>query len=379
MERVEVDVAIVGGGVVGLALAESISRRQPAASIALFERHDRFGSEISSRNSEVVHAGLYYRGQPLKQRLCVEGRHLLYAFCERHAVPHRRCGKLIIATHPAQLAGLAALAAHAREGGVPIEELPLEAARQRSGNAQAVGAIWSPTTGIVDSHALMTSLEALARDRGVMFCYRSTVDAAEDASGRGCAFAVQGPEGRYSVRARIFLNAAGLASAQILRLLQPREPVAIRPCRGRYFALSRRWTGSQQHLLYPLPDPAGGLGVHLTFDLNGDCRLGPDVDWSSQDRASDDWDLYRFDEDPSLLDRFFEAGKRLLPALERGDLSPGYVGVRPKLFVEGVLHPDFRILRDPPGAAWHLLGIESPGLTAALALAEEIAEEAVWH
>lgn len=375
--RIEVDYAIVGGGVLGLALAEAISRRVPTALVVLFERHSKFGQEASSHNSEVIHAGIYYEKTPLKGTYCRRGRDLLYAFCKQHDVGFRNCGKYIVATDEAQLPALERLGAHATQHDVPIADVPAATLRHAVQNPQAIAGLWSPTTGIVDSHALMQRLAARAQDRGVIFNYATAFVGLEKVDGSGTTFDVRDGNGEtFGVRARCFLNAAGLGATALASRFAPDGGFATRPCRGRYFALARRFTHRYAALLYPLPDPAGGLGVHLTLDMSGRCRLGPDVDWSQQGATPDDPALYQFDLDTvALQERFWRAGQRLLPDLQPDDLCPDYVGVRAKLFIDGVAHPDFHIVRSHADSAWHFLGIESPGLTAALAIAEAVAAD----
>ncbi len=375
---IDVDFAILGAGVVGLALAEALTRYQPTASVLVLERHRQPGHETSSRSSEVIHAGLYYWDTPKKAASCRRGRELLYRFCAQHGIPHRRCGKYILATEPAQLAELEHIARYAQSVAVPVYPADISALRQSLGHPGLLAGLWSPCTGIVDSHRLLRSLEGLAAARGALFSYGSQFLAPESCDDRGCRFRVRDGRGELClIQARRLFNAAGLASAQIASQFLPGAGLAIRPCRGRYFALSSRYTGRFSSLLYPLPDPAGGLGVHLTQDLSGRCRLGPDVDWSLAALPADDPALYAFprdDAEAELRRRFLTAGRRLLPDLQAADLCPDYVGVRPKLFVAGAAHPDFWVDSGPHPTVWHLLGIESPGLTAALALADELAQ-----
>lgn len=373
---IDVDYAIIGAGVVGLALAEALTRRQPQAQVLLLERHRRPGQETSSRNSEVIHAGLYYWSTPKKGETCRRGRDLLYQFCERNGVDHRRCGKHIVAVNPAQLAELARIADYARSVGVPLQDVPVAQLREQLHHPGICAGLWSPATGIVDSHSLMKRLEAAAEARGAIFSYGTTFLAPESVGADHCSFSARDGNGELCrIRARRLYNAAGLSAARIAAMFAPQAGFAIRPCRGRYFALAGRFTGTYGSLLYPLPDPAGGLGVHLTLDLSGRCRLGPDVDWSMADRPTDDPALYAFeDEQDQLRQRFFVAGRRLLPTLREEDLSPDYVGVRPKLFIGEQAHPDFAIQATPTDSVWHLLGIESPGLTAALAIAEDLSQ-----
>lgn len=374
----EVDYAVIGAGVVGLALAEALLRRHPRASLVLLERHRQLGQEVSSHNSEVVHAGIYYWNTPKKGETCRRGRELLYDFCTAHDIEHRICGKHIVAVEPAQLPELVRIAQHARQHDVPMYDLAAVPLREKLRNPHIMAGLWSPRTGIVDSHGVMKRLAGNAESRGAILSYGSTFHATLFVDGRGCAFSAQDASGEIvTIRTQRLYNAAGLAAARLATQFLPDAGFSIRPCRGRYFALSSRFTGAYDSLLYPLPDPAGGLGVHLTLDLSGRCRLGPDVDWSFAQSVPDDPSLYRFaDDDAALAEKFLIAGQRLLPDLRAEDLSPDYIGVRPKLFIADQAHPDFLIRSSHNEAVWHLLGIESPGLTSALAIADELSETA---
>jgi L-2-hydroxyglutarate oxidase LhgO len=376
--EIDVDFAVLGAGVVGMALAEALTRHHPRASVLVLERHRQPGQETSSRSSEVIHAGVYYWDTPQKAESCRKGRELLYRFCAQHAVPHRRCGKYILAVEPDQLSVLDRIARYAESVGVPLHDVPVSRLRQTLDHPLLLAGLWSPCTGIVDSHQLIRRLEALAAARGALFSYGTCFLSPERSDENSCRFSARDGQGQLcTITARRLFNAAGLASAQIASQFLPQAGFAVRPCRGRYFALSSRYAGRFSSLLYPVPDPAGGLGVHLTQDLSGRCRLGPDVDWSLADRNVEDPALYAFpgdDMQAALRLRFLAAGRRLLPDLEPTDLSPDFVGVRPKLFVDGTAHPDFWLGSGPHSTVWHLLGIESPGLTAALALADELAQ-----
>jgi L-2-hydroxyglutarate oxidase LhgO len=371
----DVDVLVVGGGVIGLSCARSLTLR--GLSVCLVERHPKLGVEVSSHNSEVIHAGIYYKGKPLKARHCRLGRDLLYSFAAEYDVPHRRCGKLIVACSSAETEKLEGIRKSAEENDVPLTYLSLNEIRDRTFHPGIVAALWSPETGIVNSHVFMQKLEALAVERGAMVLYRHKLEAVEGHDGSGWICQIKDPHGEpVRLRARAFVNAAGMASALVARKFFLEPHVEIRPCRGRYFGMASRYQGKYPHLIYPLPDPRGGLGVHLTFDMGGRCRLGPDVDWVSSDDMSvfekNHDGLYAFDSPHDGLQReFWRAGLRIIEALKEEDLSPDYVGVRPKLFVDGRAHDDFSIHRGAHGDI-HLLGIESPGLTAALSIAEEV-------
>lgn len=354
----EIEVAVIGAGVVGLAVARELAQR--GREVVAIEAAGAFGTGISSRNSEVIHAGLYDRTDRLKTRLCVRGRHLLYAYCESRGIAYRRCGKLVVATRPEDLPRLEALAANAAGNGVEglrlldrAETLALEPA------LQAAGALWSPASGIVDSHGLMTALLGDAEAAGASLALASPVTGgARDAT--GWRLSTEG----FELRARHVVNAAGLFAAQVARSLGAPAP-QLRFARGHYFSLPGRAPFSR--LIYPLP-VEGGLGVHLTLDLGGQARFGPDVQWlDGQAPAQLDYAV-----DPALAPAFEAEVRRYWPGLPPGALQPAYSGIRPKLSGPGEPAADFAIDASMPGLV-QLFGIESPGLTASLALAEEVA------
>ncbi len=375
-EQIEVDVAVIGAGVIGLAVAEALSRNSPKSTVVLIERHSKLGQESSSHNSEVIHAGLYYGGLPLKEQSCLRGKELLYSFCDTWDVPYRRCGKFIVSTDVSQLEALERIYQYGSELGVPLEHLTVEETRRRLKHPSAGESLWSPSSGIVDTHSLMARLEAMGSARGVIYLYSHSLRGIDRHSGTYSCQVTDPQDRELIVQPRILLNCAGLAADRVARMCNPEWKIETRPCRGRYFGVSGRWTNAFESLYYPLPDPRGGLGIHLTIDLGGKCRLGPDVDWSQATvRPADDPDLYRFaSEDEAMATAFFEAGRKLLPGLLTSDLSPDYIGVRSKLFVDGEAHRDFMLKRGTDSTSdqqdFHFMGIESPGVTASLALAE---------
>ena len=372
-ENVDLDVAIVGAGLVGLAVAADLSRRKPDLTIALFERHPSFGQETSSRHSEVVHAGIYYPPASFKAELCRRGRELLYDFCEKYAVPFNRCGKFIVATSASQVGVLDRIRTNAAENGVDLVRLSRGVAQSRLSNPNIFEALWSPMSGIADSHAVMNCLLSHAEASGCLQQFSCEVDGVVDVGNR-VSFTASSVRDRFQVNAKVFINCGGLGAAHIHRMFNPDSGLSIKPCRGRYFFLSSSWSGRFKELIYPVPDPSGGLGIHLTFDLAGEARLGPDVDWAFQDATPDDWSLYAFgNENVSLGDSFWESGRQIIPGLQREDLRPGYVGVRPKLFEGGQPYGDFLIKCYGSDARHiHVMGVESPGFTSCLAIAEKV-------
>ncbi len=366
-----VDAVVIGAGVVGLAVARALALQ--GRETLLLEREGAIGTGISSRNSEVVHAGLYYAPGSLKARLCVRGRELLCAYCATHGVAHRRCGKLVVATAPAQVAGLAQLAERGRANGVADLRL-VDAAEARALEPALAcdAALLSPSTGIVDSHALMLALLGDVERAGGVLALRSPVRALRCSAAGGHEIEVGGDE-PMELRARVVVNAAGLHAPALAREMRgldaPLVPVP-RFCKGSYFTLASG-RAPFSRLVYPLPQ-GGGLGVHLTLDLAGQARFGPDTQWLPDATDADALD-YRVE--AARADAFYAEVRRYWPALADGALQPAYSGVRPKLHGPGEAAADF-LVQGPEqhgvGGLVSLLGIESPGLTSCLALAEEV-------
>lgn len=368
MERV--DCVVVGAGVVGLACARELA--QTGREVLVLEAAERPGEGISSRNSEVIHAGIYYPPGSLKARLCLAGKLLLYAYCRDRGVAHRRLGKLIVAAEPAQEARLIELRDNALASGLADDELPMITAaevRRREPAVRAVAALWSPSSGIVDSHGLMAALQADLQRAGAAVVCQTPVESVNRAGG-SFEIVVGGAEPMV-LGCRELVNAAGLGSWRLARAVDglPRFAVPSRHlARGHYFSLCG--PNPFRHLVYPLPDP-GGLGVHVTVDLQGRARFGPDVEWLTDGSEID----YRFD--ASRRDAFVEAIRRYYPALQPDRLQPAYTGIRPRLAGPGKRPADFVIDgEESHGVAGlvNLFGIESPGLTAALAIAQYVRE-----
>jgi L-2-hydroxyglutarate oxidase LhgO len=363
-----VDAVVVGAGVVGLAVGRALAQR--GLETLVLERESAIGTGISSRNSEVIHAGLYYLPGSLKARLCVEGREQLYAFCATHGVAHSRCGKLVVATSPEQLQGLARLAERARGNGV-ADLCMLDAAEARAMEPALCceAALLSPSSGIVDSHGLMLALQGDLERAGGAVALRSPLVAVDCGAG-GHRVEVGGDE-PMALHARFVVNAAGLrapALAATMRGLDPRHVPTAHFSKGSYFALAGRAPFSR--LVYPLPQDAW-LGVHLTLDLGGQARFGPDAQWLDV-RNADDID-YRVE--APRAEAFYADVRRYWPDLPDGALQPAYSGVRPKIHGAGEPAPDFGL--QGPGehgvaGLVNLFGIESPGLTSCLALAAEV-------
>ena len=361
-----VDAVVIGAGVIGLAVARALALR--GREVIVLEAEDHFGTVASSRNSEVIHAGIYYPRGSLKARTCVAGRGLLYDFCEEFGVPYRRCGKLIVATSDAQMAELERINEAAAGNGVELEFFSRAQALELEPQLICDGALYSPLTGIIDSHSYMLTLLGQAENRGTLLVTESRVTSLT-LERNGILIGINGEE--PALRATTLINSAGIFAPDVTRLIQGGFPAEHIPKRyfakGNYFALSGHTPF--EHLVYPIPEP-GGLGVHLTLDLAGRARFGPDVQWVED---------YEYSVDPSRADRFYAAIRTYWPDLPDGALQPAYAGIRPKISGPNEPAPDFRI--DGPethgiSGVVNLFGIESPGLTASLALAELIADRA---
>lgn len=367
-KAIETDVVVVGAGVVGLAIAYRLSRHK---SVLLIEKNDKFGQETSSRNSEVIHSGIYYPRESKKTSFCIKGRELLYLFCTEFNVPFKKCGKYVVATNSMEQDYLHGLKAHSDEVQVPNDSISPNRLVSALPLVKAKESIYFPESGIVDSHVLMARLEQLAKAQGTVVAYSHRVMGFQP-SQNGWEVLVQNGNGELeTVLSERVINCAGLPAADLSNQALRTNKYQHRFCRGRYFNLSSKFSMSFKSLVYPTPNK-DGLGVHITSDLGGMVRLGPDVDWSSDHNYQNISELYDCDWD-SLRPHFLALAQRYLPTLQLKDLSPGQIGVRPKLFSNGSPYQDF-LIENHQGFI-HLLGIESPGLTAALAIAEAVREK----
>ena len=358
LERV--DCVVIGAGVIGLAVARQLA--MAGRDVILLEATDCIGSGTSSRNSEVIHAGIYYPKGSLKALMCVQGRDLLYAYCADRGVPHRRCGKLLVATEASQLPKLDEIVAKAQANGVmDLARMSVAEVAALEPELTTVGALHSPSSGIVDTHGLMLAYQGEMEDHGGMVAFNSPV-----VSGKvrddGIIIETGGPE-PFRLLAKLVVNSGGLFAQDIARSIEGIPAASIPPihfAKGNYFSLARRAPFSR--LIYPVPEP-GGLGVHLTLDLAGQARFGPDVEWI--ERMNYDVDIRR-------ADKFYGAIRRYWPGLPDDALQPGYSGIRPKLVPAGVADADF-VIQGPRDhgvqGLLNLYGIESPGITASLAIA----------
>lgn len=374
-----VEVVVIGAGVVGLAIARALSRR--GKEVIVLDRADQIGAETSSRNSEVVHAGLYYPPSSWKAKFCVSGRKLMYEYCDQRHSFFQKCGKLVVATTAEQAQSiLPTLYEKAQGNGVTDVEL-ISAARVRDMEPELItchGAMWSPSTGIVDSHAFMLHLLADAEANGTTLALHTTVTDAKLEQDRVHLLA----DGVW-LSCGAVINSAGLWADKIAQLIhnahddhQHWQPPRQYYARGTYFRLKGKSPFS--HLIYPVPDPRGGLGVHATMDSSGQVKFGPDVEWLDPDTDPDQID---YTPDPERAHVFYHAIREYWPNLPEDSLLPDYTGVRPKLSHPSIMEretsfQDFSILGPEAHGVnrlFHLLGIESPGLTASMAIADYIA------
>ena len=353
-----VECIVIGAGVVGLAVARQLALE--GREVLVVEAAEGIGTGTSSRNSEVIHAGIYYPAGSAKARLCVEGKERLYSYCSARGLPHRRLGKLIVAVSDAERPKLEAIAARGEANGVRDLAFLSRSGIDRLEPALSVAhGLFSPGTGIIDSHAYMLSLQGDAESAGAIFAFRSPVTGGI-ADDRGITLELGGAE-PCLIEAEIAVNAAGLFAHHVAASIAGLAPGAIptvRYAKGNYFGLAVRAPFS--HLIYPVPEQ-GGLGVHLTLDLSGRARFGPDVEWIE----AVDYAL-----DPARAEPFYAAIRRYWPDLPDGALYPDYAGIRVKL---PAAEADFEVARPVPSLI-NLFGIESPGLTASLAIAAEIGE-----
>lgn len=358
-----VDCVVIGAGVVGLAVARALALR--GREVIVLEAATAIGTGTSSRNSEVIHAGIYYPTGSLKARLCVQGKQMLYAYCEERGVPHRRCGKLLVATSAAQSASLDSIEQRARLNGVhDLRRLSRSGALAMEPALECVGALYSPSTGIVDSHALMLALQGDLEHAGGVVALNSPLALADIGQNAIKLVANDGTE----LLARTVVNAAGLHAPKLaasFRGLNPAHIPVAHYAKGSYFTLSGKAPFS--HLIYPVPE-AAGLGVHLTLDLGGQAKFGPDVQWVE---SPDDLLV-----DSARGDAFYAEVRKYWPGLRDGALAPAYAGIRPKVHGAEAAAADFLIqgprVHGVKGLV-NLFGIESPGLTSALAIGEHVA------
>src|SRR6201989_502801 len=363
MDRVEC--VVIGAGVIGLAVARRLA--QAGREVIVLETAEGIGTVTSSRNSEVIHAGIYYKAGSLMARMCVAGKKALYAYCADHGIPHRNCGKLIVATTPKESEKLQSIRAHAEANGVgDMQTLSGAATRALEPALNCDAALLSPSTGIIDSHAYMLSLRGDAEAAGAVFAFHTPLLRAKAAAGKFELDA--GGEAPMTLECQLLINAAGLDAPATARRIDGMPPGLIPHAylaKGNYFSCSAKAPFSR--LIYPVPEP-GGLGVHLTLDMAGQARFGPDVEWV---------DHIDYEVDPKRSERFYPAIRKYWPTLPDGALMPSYSGMRPKIVPPAVASQDF-LVQGPKDhgvdGLINLFGIESPGLTSSLAIADFVAE-----
>ena len=361
----KVECVVIGAGVIGLAVARRLA--QAGREVIVLEAAEGIGTVTSSRNSEVIHAGIYYPAASLMARTCVSGKRALYDYCREHGIPHRNCGKLIVATTSRETERLRSIRAHAEANGVlDMQTLTGDEARALEPALNCDAALLSPSTGIIDSHAYMLALRGDAEAAGAACAFHTPLLRAKASAGRIHLDA--GGEAPMTLECEILINAAGLGATAVARGIDGMPIDLIPPAylaKGNYFSCSARAPFSR--LIYPVPEP-GGLGVHLTLDLAGQARFGPDVEWV---------DAIDYAVDPSRAERFYPAIRRYWPTLPDGALMPSYSGIRPKIVPPAVAVQDF-LIQGPNEhgieGLINLFGIESPGLTSSLAIADHVGE-----
>jgi len=361
----KVDCVVVGAGVIGLAIARRMA--QSGREVIVLDEAEAIGTVTSSRNSEVIHAGIYYRAGSLMARMCVSGKRALYRYCADHGIPHKNCGKLIVATTPAETEKLQSIRAHAAANGVDdMQYLTGAEARALEPALNCDAALLSPSTGIIDSHAYMLALRGDAESAGAFFVFHTPLMHARASAGRIEIEA--GGAAPMTLACDLLINAAGLGAPAVARTIEG-MPIEMIPtpylAKGNYFSCSARAPFSR--LIYPVPEP-GGLGVHLTLDMAGQARFGPDVEWI---------DRIDYAVDPARGEKFYPAIRKYWPSLPDGALMPSYSGIRPKIVPPAVATQDFLIQsarEHGVSGLINLFGIESPGLTSSLAIADHVGE-----
>jgi len=365
----KVDVVIIGAGVVGLAIAGELSRTRPGE-IVLLEKYPYFGAETSSRNSEVIHAGMYYPTDTLKARLCVRGNRLLYELCEKNRIPHRKCGKLIVASTAEELVRVERLHQQGKINGVPgLAMLDARQINAMEPEIRAQNALFSPETGLIDAHRLMQYFETQATANNVMIAYQNEVTGLEKQAG-GYKITVRDESGgTFEILSEVVINSAGLSSDKVAAMVGidiRKQQYRLHYCKGEYFNVANRHSGKVQRLIYPVPT-AYSLGIHTRLRLDGTLALGPNASYINE---------INYEVDPELQAEFYNSVRNFLPFIEYDDLTPDMAGIRSKLQGPGEEFRDFVISEESekgfPGLI-NLIGIDSPGLTSAPAIAEYVA------
>lgn len=365
----DADITIIGAGVVGLAIAEKVSEEHK--NVFLIEKHLSFGQETSSRNSEVIHAGIYYTRGSLKSVLCVEGKQLLYDYCRRYDVPFNNCGKLIVATSEEEIAVIEGIRQTAIKNGVDdLLVLDRDKIAELEPNIFALKALYSPSTGIVDSHSLMKQYETNSVNNGCQIVYGSEVTGIRQIKGGYEIILLDSDKQSYAFTTTTVINSAGLTSDKISEMIGiTDENLKILFCKGEYFKINPPKNRLINRLVYPVPHPnMEGIGIHVTIDMGGGVKLGPDVKYLESN-------IYDYKLTASKQEAFFSSAKKFLPFLEFDDIAPEMAGIRPKIQKPGEPLRDFYIMEEShrgyPGFI-NLIGIESPGLTSSIAIAKYV-------
>ena len=364
----DTDITIIGAGVVGLATGEKLS--ESFSNLYVIEKHPTFGQETSSRNSEVIHAGIYYPEGSLKAALCVEGKNLLYEYCRKHEIPYNNCGKLIVATTPEEVEVIEGIKETARKNGVELDIVENEQIAELEPHIYALKALHSPTTGIVDTHSLMKQLEAGIINNGGQMVYGSEVKGIRKLD-EGYEITLLDADGQYfSFSTRIVINSAGLTADKISEITGIKdEKLSIHFCKGEYFRINPPKNRMIRRLIYPVPhENMEGIGIHVTIDMAGGVKLGPDVTYLDSNE-------YDYRVNASKQEAFWKSAKKFLPFLEIDDICPEMAGIRPKIQKRGDPQRDFYIMEESARGYKgfiNLIGMESPGLTSCLSIANYI-------
>jgi L-2-hydroxyglutarate oxidase LhgO len=364
----DADITLIGAGVIGLAIAEKIAGK--CSNIFVIEKHSTFGQETSSRNSEVIHAGIYYPQGSLKARLCFEGKNLLYDYCRKYDIPVNNCGKLIVATSEQEIAVIRRIKENSALNGVYLEIMEKDQIAALEPNIFALKALFSPTTGIIDTHSLMKRLETNFLNQGGQIVYGSEVTGINKIKNGYEIFLLEAGGNNYSFTTGIVINSAGLTSDKISEMAGMKdENLVINFCKGEYFRVNPPKNKLINRLIYPVPHQnMEGIGIHVTIDMSGGVKLGPDVTYLESN-------VYDYHVDPSKQEAFWRSAKKFLPFLEYNDIAPEMAGIRPKTQKKGEPIHDFYIMeesaRGNPGFI-NLIGMESPGMTSCLAIANYV-------
>ncbi len=364
----DAEITIIGAGVIGLAIAEKLS--EEFKNVFLIEKHQTFGQETSSRNSEVIHAGIYYPEKSLKSLLCVEGKELLYNYCNKYDIPYNKCGKLIVATTEEEIPVIEGIRQTAMQNGVYLEVMEKGQIAELEPEIFALKALFSPTTGIIDTHSLMKRFEINTINNGGQIVYGSEVTNIKKIDHGYKIILNDNQTSNFSFTTRVVINSAGLTSDKISEMAGMKdENLTIKFCKGEYFRINPPKNRLISRLIYPVPHPnMEGIGIHVTIDMGGGVKLGPDVKYL-------DPNIFDYKVTPSKQDIFFTSAKKFLPFLEFDDIAPEMAGIRPKIQKQGEPIRDFYIMEETgrgcPGFI-NLIGMESPGLTSSIAIANYV-------